>query len=123
MLPVSALAASAYAAALPVSFAWLSSGRSAFTVWFGPNIMFLILPAAAGALCGFQFPVANKMYLAGRSGAGRSAGLNYGADLAGASLGALVTGAFLIPVAGIPATCLMVSAANLAVALVLLRRL
>jgi spermidine synthase len=113
----------AYAACLPAAFSWLASSRSAFTAWAGPNIIFMALPAIAALLVGFQFPLAGSIYLEGRAGAGRAGGTNYGSDLFGASLGALLTGTVLIPVLGIASTCLAAAAMNLAVTLLLLKRL
>jgi predicted membrane-bound spermidine synthase len=52
-----------------------------------------------------------------------TAGLTYGADLSGSCLGALAAGTFLIPVAGIPATCRIVAMINLAAAVALAVRL
>jgi len=67
---------------------------------FPLEISFYLLTALSGIAGGVQFPVADTLY---RSSHGRRAGPGtvYGADLAGSSIGALVTGSFLIPVLGI----------------------
>lgn len=64
-----------------------------------PGILFW-----AGALGGYQFPLANAIYFGKRESAGEVSGLLYGTDLAGSSLGALLTTAFFIPLAGLPWT-------------------
>ena len=58
----------------------------------------------AGALGGYQFPLANALYFGRRQTAGKVSGLLYGTDLAGSSLGALLTTAFFIPLAGLTQT-------------------
>jgi len=58
----------------------------------------------AGALGGYQFPLANALFFGKRETAGEISGLLYGTDLAGSSLGALLTTAFFIPLAGLPWT-------------------
>ena len=97
-------------------FLWAGSCcRGAFTSWVGSNIFFPFLSIVAGLIGGFQFPLANKLYLNRGEDVGRAGGLTYGADLFGASIGAILTGALLIPVLGIPKTCLAISLMNLAV--------
>ena len=46
---------------------------------------------------------------------GRVAGLTYGVDLLGATLGSLLAAAFLVPVLGIFQTCLLVALINVTV--------
>jgi len=105
----------AYPLILPV-FLWTTlNSKSALVSWLGSNVLFLILPAMAGFVGGFQFPLANKLYLAGEEGIGKAAGLTYGVDLFGSCIGAILTGAILIPILGIPQTCLAISLMNLAV--------
>lgn len=68
--------------------------------------LFLLLNFAGGFLVGAMFRMMTAA--GGRLGLtpARSAGILYGADLAGACLGSLVAGSFLIPVLGMPVTLL-----------------
>jgi len=67
-----------------------------------PAPVFPLLALLAGGWGGAVFPLA----LQAESGdVGRAAGRLYGADLAGGCLGALLGGAFFIPLLGIPQTC------------------
>jgi len=108
-----------YPLVLPLFFWWLSTSKGEVTSWLGSNIIFPFLPIIAGFIGGFQFPLANKIYLGQRDEIGRVAGLSYGVDLLGACLGALLTGAFLVPLLGIPKTCLAVALMNFTVLLLL----
>lgn len=65
------------------------------------------------ALVGAQFPVAAG---GGRSSAAPRAATLFSADLTGAAVGALVVSAWLIPVAGLTAVCLLTAGLNLAAA-------
>lgn len=113
-----------YPLILPLFFWWLSRVKAESISWLGSNIIFPFLPVVAGFIGGFQFPLANKICLAKKEAIGRTAGLSYGLDLAGSCLGALLTGAFLIPLLGISGTCLAVALINLAVlGLLLLKKL
>jgi len=109
----------AYALVLPLSFLWLASSGTKVMYWSGSNIVFPALSAIAGVIGGFQFPLANAICLKKGKGTGRVAGLAYGTDLFGSCLGAVLTGAFLIPIIGIPKTCFLVAGLNLAVLLAL----
>lgn len=111
-----------YPLILPLLF-WILSGlKGKFSFWVGSNIVFPFLPIIPGLIGGFQFPLANKLYLKSvKAGPGRSAGLTYGIDLFGACLGAVFVTIFLIPVIGIYMTCILVAGLNL-VGLVLLLR-
>ena len=101
-----------YAMALPVIFNALSGLKGGVFFWMGSNVVFALLPLAAGFMGGFLFPLASKVRLAQGSGAGSVAGVNYGADLAGACLGAVLSGAFLIPILGIAKMCYLVAGVN-----------
>jgi spermidine synthase len=76
-----------------------------------PVLVFPLLALVAGTLTGMAFPLAVAL---ARGGAGRAAGLLYGADLVGGCLGALVSAVFLVPVLGIPQTCAAVALVGLA---------
>jgi spermidine synthase len=57
------------------------------------------------------FPLAMALL---QGGAGRKAGLLYGADLVGGCVGALLSSALLVPVLGIPRTCAALALVGLA---------
>jgi len=67
-----------------------------------PAAIFPLLALLGGGWGGAVFPLALQ---AERGDVGRAAGRLYGADLAGGCLGALLGGAFFIPLLGIPQTC------------------
>jgi spermidine synthase len=67
-----------------------------------PAAVFPLLAVLGGGWGGAVFPLALQ---AEPGDVGRAAGRLYGADLAGGCLGALLGGAFFIPLLGIPQTC------------------
>jgi len=74
--------------------------------------LFLTMSFLSGALIGFQFPLANKIYLRTTSGEetfGKTAGLLYGADLFGGFFGGLFGSVLLIPILGLKESCLMMA--------------
>lgn len=73
-------------------------------------VLFLLMNLIAGLLVGFLFPVANHFYQ-NFAPLARSAGLLYGADMAGACLGALLIGFFAIPLWGTWVVCLAIAGA------------
>ena len=79
-----------------------------------PPAAFAVLALLGGALGGYQFVVATRVYFAGQDNDRRSAGALYGMDLAGACLGALAFGAWLVPLLGFMNTALLAAAVNLA---------
>lgn len=111
-----------YPLILPVLFWLFLNLKGKVSFWLGSNIIFAFLPVIPGIIGGFQFPLANKLYLEdSNSGTGRSASLIYGLDLFGACLGAVVVTIFLLPIIGIPMTCLLVAGLNVIGLLVLYR--
>ena len=82
--------------------------------------LFYAAAVASGILAGFEFPLANDLYL--KKAHGTRAGAVYAADLFGASLGALVTAGFLIPVWGIRRTLILLIGLNAMIALFLIFR-
>ena len=80
------------------------------------EMVFLLLAAAIGAFVGFEYPVANKLYLERCGGDLRKAGVIYGVDLVGSCLGALFTGVWMLPVLGITETMIVLIGLNCAVA-------
>ena len=77
------------------------------------QIAFVILPALAGFIGGFQFPLANKIWLKNSGDIGKTTGLLYGIDLFGSCIGGLSIGIILIPILGILQTCVLLSAINI----------
>ncbi len=78
------------------------------------------IAALGGVFAGAGFPLANGLYFS--EGKGERPGSVYAADLLGASLGALLTGGFLVPVWGVVQTLIFLGALNGFVALFLLFR-
>ena len=76
-----------------------------------PQMIFPLLALLGGALTGLTYPLA--VALASGEPA-RAAGMLYGADLLGGCLGALLGSAILVPVLGIPQTCMVVAMLGLA---------
>ena len=72
---------------------------------------FPLLALAAGGLTGMAYPVAVACFPGDTE---RVAGLLYGADLVGGCLGAVLASVFLVPILGIPQTCVAVALVGLA---------
>jgi spermidine synthase len=77
------------------------------------QLLFPALAVGCGAIGGWQFAVASRLYFAGQPGA-RSLGALYAIDLAGACLGALALSTCLIPVFGFVDTAAVISIVSLA---------
>ncbi|MBZ0165896.1 MAG: hypothetical protein K8I00_03745, partial [Candidatus Omnitrophica bacterium] len=88
---------------------------------------FTCLPVIAGFIGGLQYPLAAQLHLSGGTDQeGRKAAVAgglYAADTWGAMLGALLTGAVLIPLLGIAAVAYLCAALNLVVYVLLKRHL
>lgn len=99
---------------LPILFRIFSRQTGCISFYLGSNIVFSIIPIIAGFIGGFQFPLANKLYLQfKKEKLSKTAGLTYGLDLFGACLGAFLASVFLLPILGIPGTCLVVALLNI----------
>jgi len=109
-----------YPLLLPVVFYILRVAEFGLLKSLGSNVIFTLLPVVAGVMGGLQFPLANKLRFERTERLGRVAGLNYGADMVGSCFGAILISAFIIPVAGITAACLMVALLNLSSLLILI---
>jgi len=116
-----------YPLILPVLLWGFLQNMGNFSFWAGSNLIFPFLPIIPGFIGGFQFPLANRIYIdtarvrpVRGTMTGSSAGLTYGLDLFGACVGAILTSIFLIPIIGIPMTCLLVAGLNLAGVILLL---
>jgi len=80
----------------------------------------LIMSLLSGMSIGFQFPLANKIYLRsciGKGLFGETAGLLYGADLLGGFFGGLSGGILLLPILGLKETCLIMAMLKISSAL------
>jgi len=77
------------------------------------QLIFMIFISVAGFIGGYQFPLANELYLKSGRSVIKTAGTIYGVDLAGSSLGALLTSALLIPLLGIYQTLIIFTLLNL----------
>ncbi len=110
LLLVLALALAAFAALLPLVLKLLSGatllGGSAITIQVAIGFLTFTLAALVGA----EFPVANRL---DGSSAGPAASRVYTADFLGASVGALLASAWLIPLLGVTKMCWLVAGLNL----------
>ena len=84
------------------------------------NGLFPLLAAGAGFIGGYQFPLANRLYLRTGQPIQRVAGFLYSFDLIGSSAGAIITSAFLIPILGIFPTLILLAVINFCALLVVL---
>lgn len=77
--------------------------------WFHLSAPYLIivLSIISGLLTGYQFPLANRLYLAGNPSILYSAGTLYAADLAGAWLAGILVTLLMIPVLGLVNTAII----------------
>jgi spermidine synthase len=78
-----------------------------------PTVVFPLLTLLAGLLAGVAFPLAVSL-VRNRGEAGQVTGTLYGVDLVGGCLGALLGAVLLIPLLGIPNTCVAVALVALA---------
>lgn len=83
-------------------------------------VFFPLLVAVAGFIGGYQFPLANKLYLRSEFEIKRVAGSLYAVDLVGSCMGAIIAGAFLLPILGIPKTCLALTLLNSSALIILM---
>ncbi|MFH1996933.1 MAG: hypothetical protein ABIJ27_08095 [Candidatus Omnitrophota bacterium] len=103
-----------YPLVLPVVFYACSLFKGGTSFWIGSNLLPFV-PVIPGVIGGFQFPLANKLFMEARKGSvAGSAAVTYGADLFGSCIGALIVSIFFIPIIGITLTCCVVAAFNLA---------
>lgn len=74
-----------------------------------PSIFFYFSILLVGFGAGMQFPAAAKIAAGSHTSVARTAALIDWSDHFGAFLGAALTGIFLIPIFGLPATCLIIA--------------
>jgi spermidine synthase len=83
--------------------------RGAYFILYGAV---LVMSFLSGMSIGFQFPLANKIYLSSDSAKGmlgQTAGLLYGADLFGGFFGGLFGGVLFLPILGLKETCFIMA--------------
>jgi len=108
------------AACIPWLMTMLASGLMNWIPWGWVEALIYCMIAGSGALVGAQFVLVNELLknaapmIAGRdtsgSGQGMTAAITNAADLAGAALGGLLVGVFLLPLFGIAVTCFLLAA-------------
>jgi len=94
-------------ALLPAALSALYSRMTHPLVFASIQGILLLFNGLAGVLVGCQFPLANEMWLRGREGVRRAAGVLYACDLVGAFLGSIAVSVLLVPVLGILETCVL----------------
>jgi spermidine synthase len=108
---------------LPFAFSIPSQYLGKTAVYVLLYTLFLTMSFLSGALVGFQFPLANKIYLSttSREGTfGEAAGLLYGADLFGGFFGGLFGGVLLLPILGLKESCFTMAIIKISSLLVIL---
>ncbi|MDD5488796.1 MAG: hypothetical protein PHH49_07580 [Candidatus Omnitrophica bacterium] len=118
-----------YPLIVPMVFTVFSLTRSASVSWLGSDIIYPIMPFIAGFIGGVQFPLSVKLcscnggsegYIVPDGRTGKGAGINYGLDLGGSAIGALVGASIMIPIIGVYRSCAIVFFINLVVLVMLL---
>lgn len=109
-----------FSVALPAIFLLFSPYLDSPAVFSFFRVIFLVLSFFSGLLIGAQFPLANKIYLKRSPDLSGTAGLLYGADLAGGWIGGLLGGVVLLPVLGLVQTCTAVVLLKMTSLLILL---
>lgn len=113
------LAISGYAFLLPPILILLFTHVGKIPPFIPAEVPLSLLNWGAGLLVGLEFPLANKIYLGGKSGVGRVAGTLYASDLCGAILGAILASVFLLPILGMSKTYLVIAMFKIASLIVL----
>ncbi len=112
-----------YPLLLPVVFVFFQKNSNMANVALFSTV-FASLPIIAGFIGGIQYPLANYLLSIEKKNKGvlsaKIAGTLYAVDTFGATIGALVTGAFFIPLFGIKAVAYFCAALNIAVLFLLL---
>lgn len=90
------------------------NNRSPLFSFIGSNLIFPLLPLIAGFIGGFQFPLANELYLKENRTVTTIMATTYGVDLWGASTAAILGAVVLVPMFGIVETCALSSVLNTA---------
>ncbi len=106
----------AYAAGFALAIRAMESAAPGAAPWM--EGAFLLWAAAIGGLIGFEFPLANRIYLADEEENSRKSGVIYGVDLAGSCLAALLAGLWALPVLGAEAMLAILAALNAVAAII-----
>ena len=96
---------SLFSGALPAIFLLFSPYFDLPAVLSLFRVVFPVLCYVSGRVIGAQFPLASKIYLKRSPDLSSTAGLLYGADLAGGWIGGMLGGVLLLPVLGLIQTC------------------
>jgi predicted membrane-bound spermidine synthase len=104
-----------FALLVPAALLGLSRAEAPWATALSAYVAFPLLLLVLAALVGLAFPLAAR---ADFEGLAATAARLYWADFGGACLGALLVSAYLIPVAGVSAVCLLTAALNLLAAAV-----
>jgi len=111
----------AFIAIIPLLWALILVINSSFRGRIpGLEVCFYILTALSGLAGGFQFPVADSLYRTSLIDRSKGLGTIYGVDLAGSSVGALLTASLMIPILGMLPVLGFLAALNIITAVVLL---
>ena len=110
LLVALALGVALFAALLPLALKLLSSARPFGVSNLGVQVAINLLTFGLAALVGAQFPVANRVE---RGATDVAASRLYTADFLGASVGALLASAWLIPVLGVTMMCWLAAGVNM----------
>jgi spermidine synthase len=111
-----------YPLLLPLIFLFFKDNKSYSIFFIGSNIVFPVLPFIAGFIGGFQFPLANELYLKEKGTLTRTVAITYGLDLLGASIAAALVAVILIPILGVLETCLLAAVLNTAGLILITRK-
>lgn len=101
-----------YSILFPFVIYYLKEINDTFILFITAQILIPILAIILGFIVGIAFPIALKLYVKKDV---KNVGLLYGIDLAGACIGAYITGVLLIPVFGVITVCYIVGSVNLLV--------
>ncbi len=99
---------------LPLILLFFKNNQNHLVFFIGSNVVFPMLPLVAGFIGGFQFPLANELYLREKHTLTKTVAATYGLDLLGASMAAILVTVVLIPIMGIFKTCVLAAVLNTA---------
>ena len=92
--------------------------NSQFRLFLIGEVLFPVVALLCGMLGGYQFPVASKLFFAGRKDASlENTGSLYAVDLLGACIGAVMLSGYLVPLFGFLRAGMLILVLNLAAAL------
>ncbi len=103
-------------------FIWIPRLEPELLNEFLSPFMFGLLTLITGAVGGFQFPLANRIYIQSVTSNKVNAGLLYSMDLVGALLGSFLLSILFVPLFGLVNSAIFIGLLNLLVVLALLKR-